>query len=61
MVRKNVKISLLGGEINPFHLAENVPGVVHAPGTGTELLDVDENEKKAPSKTDAMAIVESHV
>ena len=54
-------MSFFGGAMNPFHLAEKVPAVVHAPGTGTEFPKLDEKEKYAPSKTDAKAFVASHV
>ncbi len=59
LVKKKVNMSLFGGEMNPFHLAENRPAVDHAPGTGTELPTLEEKAKYAPSKTDAIAIVAS--
>ena len=59
LLRKKVKMSLFGGVINPFHLAEKVPAVVHAPRMGAELPELDEKAKYEPSKTDAIAIVAS--
>ena len=53
-------MSLFGGEINPLHLAEKVPEVVHVPRTGTALPEVDEKAKYAPSNNDAMASVDVH-
>ena len=61
LLKKKVKMSLFGGAINPFHLAEKVPAVDHAPGTGTELPELDEKAKYEPSKTDAIAFVASIV
>ena len=59
LLRKKVKMSLFGGAINPFHLAEKVPAVVHVPRRGAELPELDEKAKYEPSKTDAIAIVAS--